>query len=392
MPVLIGWCWFTAVVLSVSLVVHALTFLGIDLLETWPGLMLIHIAIFPPFFAAIIYANRTAGTQQGNIDPVVNSAPWWLRVLSVVFFVYGIANFAIFIVLTEGGGPSEREGKYVVMNHGTVIRELSEAEYHQHRAYVLRCASGHWMLFSCAALMLFVGVANLRRRTAREPPLADSDIQMLVGVANLRRRTAQAPAPTLAPPPGPAAAPAAQVGGTEQAGPEPEPELPPEPTSVRAGLVSLLLYVACLAAVCSGLPVLCVVAVPPLTIAMVLAMCRRRGFPHRPFESCLGCLTVFPNAFIASRLGGRVAEFIYLAIYVGTGAALSHEVEVTFPKEGPSQLSSGELLHNRVWAALMIFVMFPLTAVGAIGLTYLAEHVGRLIEVRRREPTAGPGP
>ena len=54
MPLLIGWCWFAAVVLIVSFVVHASTFLGIDPLAKWPGLMLIHLAIFPPFIAAII--------------------------------------------------------------------------------------------------------------------------------------------------------------------------------------------------------------------------------------------------------------------------------------------------------------------------------------------------
>ena len=83
-------------------------------------------------------------------------------------------------------------------------------------------------------------------------------------------------------------------------------------------------------------------------------------------------------------MGWLVAEFIYLAIYAGPAAALTHRVAVTFPREGPSQLSNGELLHNRAWAALMIFVLFPLFAFGTVGLTYLAEHVGRLVEVRRR--------
>jgi hypothetical protein len=99
---------------------------------------------------------------------------------------------------------------------------------------------------------------------------------------------------------------------------------------------------------------------------------------------------VFPSALIAGCMGRQAAEFIYLAIYVGLGAALTHVVAVTFPKEGPAQLSNGELLDNRVWAALMLFVTGPLFVVGTIGLTYLAEHVGRLVEVRRREKNAGP--
>jgi hypothetical protein len=89
-------------------------------------------------------------------------------------------------------------------------------------------------------------------------------------------------------------------------------------------------------------------------------------------------------------MGRLAAEFICLAVYVGLGAAWSHEVAVTFPEEGPAQLSNGELLDNRVWSALMLFVIGPRFGVGTIGLTYLAEHVGRLVEVRRGGKNPGP--
>jgi hypothetical protein len=365
MPVLIGWCWFAAAVLIVSLVVHASTFLGIDPMAVWPGVMFIHLAIFPPFIAAIYYASRIGGAKQGRQDRVISSAPLWLRILAGVFFAYALVNFAIFLVLVEGGGPHEREGKYVLEEHGTVLRELSEAEYHQHRAYVVRGFSGHWMLFSSAALM------------------------GLVGAARLRGRSVEAPAPTSVSRAGRCIAPAAPVDVAAQVATGEDANRPPEPISVRAGVFALGVYVACLALILSGLPVLSVAAVPPVTTAMVLAMRRRRGFSHRAFESCIGCLALFPNAFIASLMGRLVVEFIYLALSVGLGSALSHEVAVTFPREGPAQLSDGELLDNRAWSALMVFVMFPLFVVGTIGLTYLAEHVGRLVEVRRRNQHAG---
>jgi hypothetical protein len=368
MPVLIGWCCVAAAVLIVSLVVHASTFLGIDPMARWPGVMFIHVAIFPPFIAAIYYAGRTGGPEQGRQDRVFNSAPRWLRILTGLFFAYALVNFAVFMVLVEGGGPHERDGKYFLTSHGTVLRELSEAEYHQQRAYVVRGFSGHWMLFSCAALT------------------------GLVGAARLRRRSAGAPAPTVASRTGQGAAPAATLLTAVRAATAENTEGPPEPTTVRAGVVSLVVYVACLALILSGRPVLGVAAVPPVTAAMVLAMRRRRGFPHRAFESCIGCLAVFPNALIASRMGWLAAEFIYLTISVGLGPALSHQVVVTFPREGPAQLSNGDLLDNRVWAALMLFVMFPLVAVGTVGLTYLAEHVGRLVEVRRRRENPGSRP
>jgi hypothetical protein len=170
--VLIGWCSFAATVLIVSLVVHVSTFLGIDPMAKWPGVMFIHLAIFPPFIAALYYSSRTGGKEPGNQDRVFQSAPLWLQILTGVFFAYAFVNFAAFMILTEGGGPHERDGKYVLTSHGTVLRELSKAEYHQHQAYVVRGFSGHWMLFSCAALTMLVGTAKLRRHCTGTPALA----------------------------------------------------------------------------------------------------------------------------------------------------------------------------------------------------------------------------
>lgn len=56
---------------------------------------------------------------------------------------------------------------------------------------------------------------------------------------------------------------------------------------------------------------------------------------------------------------------------------------------GLAQLSNGEFLDNRVWAALMLFVQFPLFALGTVGLTYLAERVSRLVKLRRHEKKTG---
>src|SRR4051794_11491369 len=109
MPVLIGWCAGAAAVLLLSLAAHVSTFLGIDPMAEWPGVMFLHLAIFPPFIAAICYAVRVGGKEAGGQDPVIQSAPWWLRVVAGVCFVYALGNFVTFLVLVEGGGPHERD-------------------------------------------------------------------------------------------------------------------------------------------------------------------------------------------------------------------------------------------------------------------------------------------
>ena len=57
MPVLIGWSWVAAAVLCVSIAAHVSTFLGIDPIAECPGVMFIHLAIFPPFIAAVLISD-----------------------------------------------------------------------------------------------------------------------------------------------------------------------------------------------------------------------------------------------------------------------------------------------------------------------------------------------
>jgi len=51
--------------------------------------------------------------------------------------------------------PDVRDGKYVLHNHGQVIRELSENEYEWQKAYILRGFSGHWMAFYLVPAIVF---------------------------------------------------------------------------------------------------------------------------------------------------------------------------------------------------------------------------------------------
>ena len=81
--------------------------------------------------------------------------PTWARYAVKAFFAYALINFVLFIVLSKGGAAEERDGKYVLQNHGKVIRELSEEEYELQEAYVIRGFSGHWMIFYLVPALFF---------------------------------------------------------------------------------------------------------------------------------------------------------------------------------------------------------------------------------------------
>jgi hypothetical protein len=172
MPVLIAWRWFAALLLIVSLFVHASTFLGIDPMMKWPGVMFITFAVFPPFIAAFCYVKRTTGKPLEKLDPTpaAKAAPLWLKILAGGLFINCLVNGAVFLILSEGGGPDKRDGKYVLESHGTVLREISEEEYHRQRAYVVRGFSSAWIWLSCFALTVLVGAVNLRRHEKAPVP------------------------------------------------------------------------------------------------------------------------------------------------------------------------------------------------------------------------------
>jgi hypothetical protein len=163
MNLLRAWIYFSALVLVVSLAVHLSTFCGVDPMAAIPGVMFLHVTIFPPFFAAIVYAGNLTRDRGLTQQQLFKVAPAWMQRMSGIFFAYAMINFIVFLFLVKGGSPEQRDGMYVLADHGRVVRQLSESEYHQMQAYVVRGFSGHWMLFSSAALTLLTGAANARK-------------------------------------------------------------------------------------------------------------------------------------------------------------------------------------------------------------------------------------
>jgi len=334
------WAAFAAVVLAISLAVHVSTFFGVDPMAAVPGVMLIHLLIFPPFLAAIYYLRQMRATKL--------SVPRWMKIAGAFLLCYAIISAVLFIILGEGGGPEQRDGKFFLTSHGTIIRELTRAEFLQQQAYVVRFFSTGWTLFSAIALGLLIAAP----RSASGYGGATWDSSMV-------RESAQSAS-----------------------------TLPVAQSSRVAGLTALCVYICCVAIILGGQPLLNLFCLPPIvTFAVIALRYRVQGFPHGPFDTTVGCLTIIPNFFLAIRWAGCLRQFAYVASYLGLSDAAYGHVQVIVTRTGPAHLSNGQPLHTQAWAALFI-LQFLLIVCGLVGLTFLGEQLGRLFRgLRSESPT-----
>ena len=186
--------------LIASAVVHVSTFFT-DRLAMDGGTWVLHIGVFVVWFPAVALQaaqanadkakrDRKAGQQScgggaqtgqaaeasggggknADGDDIMRHAPRWLAALAAVCFVYAIVNFLVFFFLIREGEPRIRDGQYLLMEKGRVIRPLTEEEFHQKNRYKTRGFSGHWMLFYAAAATLLYAKARQRREERPAPP------------------------------------------------------------------------------------------------------------------------------------------------------------------------------------------------------------------------------
>lgn len=328
---------FAAVVFIASLAVHVSTFLGIDPMEKFPHVMFFHFLIFPPFIAAVFSLRKTQAAER--------HIPHWMKICGGVVGVYAIVTGAFFVILGEGGGPHELNGKFVLMEHGIILRELTRAEFHRQQAYVVRFFSAGWTLFSSIALG---GLMVAHRAISSSPTMPEAGVEI---------------------------SPAVETRAVAA--------LPPTETTRTAGFTALLIYICCVAIILSKQPLLNVLCVVPLVTFTIIALrLRTRGFP-RQFDTTVGCFSIFPNFFLACVWMDYVRQFAYVALYAGLANAVHGRVQIVLSRDVPAHLSNGEVLYTRVWSASLI-PGFPLVICGLVGLTFMGEQIGRLFRGWKR--------
>ena len=167
---------FAAAVFVASFVVHALalipgTVLPMERIVWLHGLTML--AFFLMLIHSSIVHNRAVrlGCRDTEVQThMMSQLPCAVSAIGIALFLYAILNFVHFAVTVEGSARF-RDGKYVLMKKAVLLREISEAEFHEHRRLDLQGMSGHWLIFSWVAASYFLFVAPRMRNELDDMPL-----------------------------------------------------------------------------------------------------------------------------------------------------------------------------------------------------------------------------
>ena len=139
-----------------SLLVHIAALLGVDVAAHFSGVWLLHIGIFAVFIPFVLFSRQNLGSQSSLLQ-IATTFPRVVTILGATIFAYAIVNFMLFMAATEAGNPTIQDGKYLLLNHGKLIREISLGEYSAFKANEVRGFSGHWLLFYYVPAAYFLG-------------------------------------------------------------------------------------------------------------------------------------------------------------------------------------------------------------------------------------------
>ena len=148
---------------SVSLAVHVSALFGVDVSAKIPFIWLLHVGIFVVFIPFVLSSRKVLG-ESPTFAEIRTAFPAWVLVLGGVIFAYAVINFLLFAFATEGGGPSIRDGKFILQSHGRLIREISPTEYAAFKANQVRGFSGHWLVFYYVPFAFFAFGKRMRSR------------------------------------------------------------------------------------------------------------------------------------------------------------------------------------------------------------------------------------
>jgi hypothetical protein len=149
--------WFG---LGASVLVHVVSFFGVSLFEQF---VFLHFGVFVLGIPAVFSRRKVPGWPPGAAwRALLDGAPSWAGRALQIAWVYFALNMVALFILGEGGSPDVRDGRFILHNHGQLIRELTESEYRWQLSHVSRMFSAGWAL----AYTFLVVWYSARRSTA----------------------------------------------------------------------------------------------------------------------------------------------------------------------------------------------------------------------------------
>lgn len=150
--------------LLLSLAVHVAATRGVDVEAVWPGVWILHVALFPLVALAIVTAAVVSDRQvRLNLRDYRALVPLPAQIVVALGLVYVVVTFVMVVPLSGAGDPVMKDGRFFFNDHGS-LREVTETQFHAQRSVSLRLYSAFWLyLYLFSAVYLLGARKNLDR-------------------------------------------------------------------------------------------------------------------------------------------------------------------------------------------------------------------------------------
>ena len=152
----------------IALIVHIISFTGIDITDKLPPIWMVFASIFVLLIPAILIEQKNKELkifqQSGMLNQInpfaffkifYKKTPAWLTTIAIASQVYALINF-ILLWQMPLGNLYFNNGQHILMDHGRVIKTMTEQEFHDYRANLVRVLSGFCLVFYAgSAAILF---------------------------------------------------------------------------------------------------------------------------------------------------------------------------------------------------------------------------------------------
>ena len=136
---------FSLIGLVVSIFLNVLTFFGINISLTMPAVFLLHLLAFVLIISFIFYCKN----QSIDIDKFTKTIPKRIILCCCIILGYSLISIALSSAASGVGGPDIWNGRYVLHNKGTLIREITEMEYYSLVNLDFRFFTSLWIICFC---------------------------------------------------------------------------------------------------------------------------------------------------------------------------------------------------------------------------------------------------